>query len=185
MQTQTVPESVRRAVTGDVCAFEELYEAHRTRMFRYFYQHTSDQADSEELTQSFFVKLWRALPQFEDRGVPFVAWLYRMARNHLVDHYRSMRRRAAFSEPLETADGRRDERATIDLQRCEDSLVLTHALDALRPKQREIVVLRFYAQLNTTEIATVMGMTEGAVRVQQTRALQAMRRELDREGVTR
>lgn len=185
MQTQTVPESVRRAAEGDVCAFEELYETHRVRMFRYFYQHTSDQADSEELTQSFFIKLWRALPQFQNRGVPFVAWMYRIARNHLVDHYRSAQRRGAFSEPLEHAEGRGDDGATTDLQRCEDSLVLADALATLRPKQREIVTLRFYAQLDTAEIAGVMGMTEGAVRVQQMRALQAMRRELEREGVPR
>ena len=181
----TMSEVIRQAALGNACAFETLYDAYRSRLFHYFFHDTSDQASAEELTQSFFVKLWRVLPRYQDRGLPFTAWLYRLAHNHLMDHFRSQRRCLSFNEPLDTALGRCDEHADRELQRSEDGFLLRRALATLRPKQREVVVMRFFQQLSTCEIAAALGMTEGAVRVQQMRALQALRRELDGQGVNR
>src|SRR5512135_2066488 len=81
-------ELIKRAQRGDPLAFGELYECHASAIFRFLCAHLNSRMDAEDLTGEVFLKAWLSLPRYNERGVPFLAFLFRIARNILVDHYR-------------------------------------------------------------------------------------------------
>src|SRR5512139_2760089 len=85
-------ELIRKAQQGDPHAFGDLYEFHAPVVFRYLFVHLNSQMDAEDLTAEVFLKAWQSLPKYTERGVPFLAFLFRIARNALVDHYRQNNR---------------------------------------------------------------------------------------------
>src|SRR4030066_1482928 len=83
---------IKRAQRGDQHAFGDLYEIHAPAIYRYLLAHLDNSMDAEDLTCEVFLKAWQSLPKYVDRGVPFLAFLFRIARNALVDHYRQNHR---------------------------------------------------------------------------------------------
>src|SRR4030066_1083908 len=81
-------ELIKKAQHGDTHAFGELYELHAPVVFRYLYAHLTSQMDAEDLTGEVFLKAWQSLPKYVERGIPFLAFLFRIAKNALIDHYR-------------------------------------------------------------------------------------------------
>jgi len=132
--------------------------------------------DAEDLAQLVFVKALEALPRYELRGVPFGGWLFRLARNVVIDHVRTRREHVTLDVIGEksTDDQGPDELAVLRQEM--DSIA--HALRRLTPEQREAVELRFFAGLSAKEAAEAMGRQEGTVRGLQFRAIAALRREL-------
>jgi RNA polymerase sigma-70 factor, ECF subfamily len=165
-----------QAQKGEVDAFGKLYQRHASRIFRFLAAHLDAPQDAEDLTADVFFRAWRALPSYHDRGVPFPAFLLRIARNALVDHYR--RSAVLNSQPLddvaESHPEARTEPAEIILTRMEHQH-LRHVLDQLRPDYRTVLVLRFLSELSPEETSLVMRRSVGAVRVLQYRALAALR----------
>src|SRR4051812_24008500 len=82
---------VSRATRRDAAAFGLLYESHLDRVYRYVYYRVGSTAEAEDLTEQVFLKAWEAIGRYEARGVPFIAWLYRLAHNLVIDHYRAKR----------------------------------------------------------------------------------------------
>jgi RNA polymerase sigma-70 factor, ECF subfamily len=174
----TVDGLVGRAAAGDAAAFAALYDTYSPRVRR-FLRHQAGDADlAEELLQRTFVKMIEALPRYDQRGMPFGAWVFRIARNALIDHWRTAHpavsldvavdRPAEGGDPAAAAE-REDERAQ-----------LLVALEALPVEQREVLVWRFFAELSPAETAILMGRSNGAVRVLQHRALASLRSEFAR-----
>ena len=175
------------AAAGDSAAFTAIYDAYSPRVRR-FLRHQLGNADlAEELLQRTFVKMIEALPRYESRGLPFGAWVFRIARNSVIDH----RRTAHPAVPLDAAAGRQSDVGdpVSTAERGQDRDVLRAALDALPPDQRQVLVWRFFAELSPAETAALMGRSNGAVRVLQHRALVRLREILEpadlpsREGV--
>jgi RNA polymerase sigma-70 factor (ECF subfamily) len=166
---------VRRAVRGDKGAFGEIYEFYAPRLYRFFAAHTADRMDAEDLTEDVFIKLWKALPGYRQRGVPFGGYIFRIARNALTDHYRNSNHRAntlpidGARHPAEDADPALS--VDLDLERQE----FRQIMQALRPDYHLVLSLRFISGLSPDETAVVMGRSPGAVRVLQHRALAALR----------
>jgi RNA polymerase sigma-70 factor (ECF subfamily) len=167
------------AQDGEAEAFGELYERHAQAVFRYLYAHLNDRLDAEDLTEEVFLRVWRTLSAYTEQGVPFLAYLFRIAHNALIDFYR----RSARSGPqmsLETnplTDFRPDpgDQAMFNLEHQE----VRRTLEQLREDYRTVLILRFLSDLSPGETAHVMERTEGAVRILQHRALAALRNLLE------
>lgn len=169
---------VDRARGGDAEAFGQLYDRFQPEIVHYLAHRTGDGEVAQDLAQQVFVKAWQAIPRYEHRGTPFRAWLYRMAHNQMVDHFRARR-------------------PTVDLEHVElsedpeaESIVITQelhahlrvALERLSEDHRQVLVLRFLMEKSAREIGEIMGRKEVTVRGLQMRALQALRREIESMG---
>jgi RNA polymerase sigma-70 factor (ECF subfamily) len=172
---------VERAGRRDQAAFAELYDLFLGPIYRYVYYRLGNRSDAEDISEQVFLQAWVAIDRFRWQGKPFVAWLYTLAHNLLVD----WRRR---SHPAQSID---NEEFPIDLRSATAERSLTQSLDAdllapairrLTPEQQQVITLKFVAGLGTSEVATVMNKREGTIRALQLRALQSLRRDLERQG---
>jgi len=171
-----VPETdlVARAQAGNNAAFGSLYERYMDQIYRYVYYRVSDRDEAQDLTETIFVKAWEALPRFRSRGATFRAWLYRIARNAVIDRHRTRK----VVVPLEHAQDWLDIEASSPeaaAETAEEWATLSLALSQLKPRLREVILHRFVNGLSHAETARVMGLRKGHVRVLQHRALNQMR----------
>ncbi len=167
---------VAASQAGDPEAFGSLFDVYYGPVYRYVAARVGRPSDAEDLAQLCFVKALEALPRYEARGVPFGGWLFKLARNVVIDHIRTRRETTTLDVVVErptSAEGP-DELA---LRRQEMESV-AHALRRLTPDQREAIELRFFAGLSAKEAAEAMGRQEGTVRGLQFRAIAALRRDL-------
>jgi len=173
---EAVERLVAAAKAGDPEAFGSLFDVYYGPVYRYVANRVGRPSDAEDLAQLVFVKVLEALPRYEQRGVPFGGWLFRLARNVVIDHVRTRREHVTLDVIVEksTDDQGPDELAVLRQEM--DSIA--HALRRLTPEQREAVELRFFAGLSAKEAAEAMGRQEGTVRGLQFRAIAALRREL-------
>jgi RNA polymerase sigma-70 factor (ECF subfamily) len=178
-ETKTLVQSlVERAQAGDGGAFGELYEQFAPEIFRYLLRHLNGRRESaEDLTEEVFVKVLERLGSYQFRGLPFSAWLYRIARNHMIDHLRSRPRQVISS--LDQAPEIPEKKAEQTMDRSLDRHELTYALDRLTSDQRHVVTLRFLDGFTTAETAEIMGKTEDAVKKLQARGLVQLRRIIE------
>jgi RNA polymerase sigma-70 factor, ECF subfamily len=163
--------AVARAKEGDSDALRFLYVIYAHNIYGYVRSIVQDEHEAEDVTQHVFAKLMTAIAKYDDRGVPFFAWLLRMARNLAIDHLRA--NRLTPSENVldpNTSSG-------IDLDRAE---TVRSALATLPDEQREVVLLRHVAGLTPGEIADRMGRTEGSIHGLHHRGRRALQRELER-----
>jgi len=168
---------ILQAREGSREAFGLLYERHRATIARYVAARIHDTADAEDLTEAIFESAWRAMGRYREQDVPFLAWLYRLAHNRVVDHYRALR--PTITLIPEVHESIEDTSAPLDLNI--DSADLLKALHALTDDQREVIVLRFVQGMSGREVAQAMDKREDAIRALQFRALATLRRILTGE----
>jgi RNA polymerase sigma-70 factor, ECF subfamily len=171
MSKKTLPSD---AMLESEDEFAEMYQSYQQPIYRFLFWRTRDEATSDDLTSSVFEKAWRARASFHGGSVQ--AWLYRIARNTLTDHWR---RKQAL--PLENAEQLANEdTVSVAEQLDTDQAVaeLRVALRQLPSDMRRLVELRFIEGLSAKQVGERLGMTEGNVRVVQYRALKRMRKLL-------
>src|SRR4051812_31481311 len=167
---------VQQAKNGDASAFGQLFDHYHEPIYRYVASRVHRPTDAEDLTQAVFVKALEALPRYEAGGIPFGGWLFRLARNAVIDFVRTRHEHAEL-------DAVREQFADEPLP---DEIIVTRhdidavgvALAALTSEQRDAIALRFFAGLSAREAADAMGKQEGTVRGLQFRAIAALRRQL-------
>lgn len=167
---------VTEAQQGDSWAFGMIFDHYHEPIYRFIASRVHRPTDAEDLTQLVFVKALEALPRYESRGIPFGGWLFRLARNAVIDHVRTRHDHAELDAIIEWAHGDAgpDEIAVV-----RQELDAVHAaLASLTDEQREAIALRFFAGLSAREAAEAMGKQEGTVRGLQFRAIAALRRQL-------
>ncbi len=174
---------LEQAQKGQVAAFGELYERHAETVYRYLQAHLSNRLDAEDLTEDVFLRSWRSLPLYKQQGIPFPAYLLRIARNALTDHYRRSARRGPHTsldhdETLPDPHTEPSDAVHARIERQE----LVRLMEGLNEDYRTVLVLRFFSELSPEETAQVMGRSAGAVRVLQHRALAALRQLLKEKG---
>ena len=166
---------IQMAKGGDAEAFGVLYERHSQRVFRFLYAHVDNRQDAEDLMEEVFMRVWNTISGYHEKGVPFLAFLFRIARNGLIDHYRRSKpaRQVASFEDLSLRDRESEpgERLAATLE-CQE---VHQVLAKLREDYRTVLVLRLLSELSPEETAQVMQRSTGAVRILQHRALLAMR----------
>ncbi len=172
-------ELVVLAQAGEVDAFGALYDRYLELIYRYIRTRVTIEADAEDLTETVFLKAFESVDRYEDRGWPFSAYLYQIARNVIVDHYRQRREeRVQELVEVEHPDPLPDERI-VQKEHAQD---LHAAMKTLPPDYQEVIRLRVMMELTTTEVAQWMDRSEGAVRVLLHRALRSLRQELELDG---
>ena len=169
---------VDRAVHRDQSAFAELYDLFLDSMYRYAYYRVGNRADAEDLSEQVFLQAWAAIDRFRWQSKPFVAWLYTLAHNLVVDWRRRSRPTQSLNDDHHPIDlpSSAAERA---LNQSLDADVLAPAIGRLTPEQRQVITLKFVVGLDTAEVAAVMDKREGTIRALQLRALRSLRRDLE------
>jgi len=171
---------IARAQRGDTDAVGALYDLHHESIFRYVSLRVGDWRLAEDLTGDVFMRMIASLPAYRSVGLPFRAWLYRIAHNLLVDHFRKQHLHVVV--PLDAAEETRDDSdPTSEVDHRLNAARLRHALSQLDPNQREVVVLRFVSGLSLQETALATGRSEAAIKSLQHRGLAALRRDLQPE----
>jgi RNA polymerase sigma-70 factor, ECF subfamily len=172
----TLDRLVAEAQQGDPEAFGRIFDAYAGPIHRFIASRVNRPSDAEDLTQLVFVKALEALPRYEARGIPFGGWLFRLARNAIIDQVRTRRDHLSLVAAVtrETEDAGPEAMAFLQ----EEIDRVAQALTELTDDQREVIELRFFAGLSVSETAEVMGRQDGTVRGLQFRALGALRRSL-------
>ena len=177
MPDVTDVELVARAQGGEVDAAGSLYDRHRESVFRYLWLRLGDQQLAEDLSGDVFTRMLDALPRYQALGIPFRAWLYRIAHNLLIDHFRKTSQRASVPlDVLEDRDDGNDPTLVVEGNLLTEQLM--RALSHLDHNQREVVTLRFLMGLSLQEVAQAMDKSEAAVKSLQHRGLTLLRRAL-------
>jgi RNA polymerase sigma-70 factor (ECF subfamily) len=170
---------VERAIRRDRAAFGALYDRHVVRVYRHVYYMVGNAAEAEDLTAQAFLQAWEAIERYQIRGAPFVSWLMRIAHNLGVSHLRSRKPSSELPEGL--VDHGRDGNPEEVLQRELESERVRAAILRLRDEHRQVIILRFVQDLDYREVAQIVGKSVPAVRVIQHRALNALRKQMERD----
>ena len=165
-----VARAVDRAKDGDRDALGELYLTYAGNVYGYVCSIVRDEHEAEDVTQQVFTKLMTTLGSYEQRKVPFAAWILRVAHNAAIDHVRVRRRLA--SEELHVVGDREAESGT------DDRTALRAAMDTLPEEQRRVVFMRHVVGLSPGEIARSLGKSENAVHGLHHRGRRALRAQL-------
>lgn len=169
-RTRIIAQAVARAKEGDREAVRFLYMQYADNIYGYVRSIVRDDYEAEDVTQHVFAKLMTVIVKYDQRAVPFFAWLVRLAHNAAIDHLRQ--RRATPAEEIFGADERTDDDAL------DRSFSVHEALAALPDEQRTVVVLRHVVGLSPGEIATCMGRTESSIHGLHHRGRRALQVEL-------
>ncbi|MBI3943836.1 MAG: sigma-70 family RNA polymerase sigma factor [Chloroflexi bacterium] len=172
-------ELIRRAKAYEADAFTEIYDRYYQSIFTYIYYRVDDTLVAEDLAADVFVKALDAIHSFTFRGVPFSAWLYRIAGNLVIDHFR---RRPNAVVGLDESFVARGDGLHEDVERRLTREELRLALKNLTEEQQQVVVLKFVDGLSNAEVAEVMGKSEGAIKALQHRAVVALGRIMGANG---
>ncbi|MBC8505448.1 MAG: sigma-70 family RNA polymerase sigma factor [Anaerolineales bacterium] len=171
-------EVVAQASGGDREAFGELYDRYVKRIYNYIYFRTNNPFDAEDLTERVFFRAIRHIENYENRGLPISAWLYRIAHNLVANWYRDNSRRQEI--PLDTFDftlrykGEHPEVAVLKTEEKDD---LLRVIRQLPEDRQQLLILKFAESMTNAEIGQIMDRTEGAIKSLYHRTLMSLREE--------
>lgn len=176
---QITSEILEKAMAGDPSAFGVLYDTYQPRIYRFVYLKVSHREEAEDLTHQVFLSAWEHIESFRNEGLPISGWLYKIARNRVIDYYRTKKQSVALDDityeheselslptPIETFD------TQLTLQE------VRSALRALHPDQQDVIIMRFVEGLSPKETAMALNKKTGTVRVLQHRAIAQLKKIL-------
>jgi RNA polymerase sigma-70 factor (ECF subfamily) len=170
-------ETIQRAREGDQQALANIYDMYLPRIYRYVYLRVGDVTEAEDLTEDIFLRMLSGIADYKQGGVPFSAWLFRIAHNHLVSHYRKNGVRGPKTTIDENVVDSRPDPATIVETRLTYGEV-AKAVEELPEAQREVISLRFAVGLSIAETAKALGKRQGNVKALQHKAVAKLQRML-------
>lgn len=170
---------VRRAQEFDEGAIEALYQTYYPKVYNYAFLQMGDVLAAEDLASDVMLKMIESIGKYRFRGLPFGAWVFRIARNRLIDLHRRRRRRGEvdLSETLSSALANPQALAERAIERGQIQIALKHLTD----EQRQVIVLKFIQGFDNRSVGKIMDRSEGAVKSLQHRALGSLRRLLYQE----
>jgi len=166
---------VRRAQHRDQEAFAQLYEEHFDKIYRYVTLKIGNATEAEDMTQQVFLNALQSISSFKWKGIPFSAWLFRIAHNQVVDYFRSKKRTTV---PLDESLASNNNNPQLVVEQKLDIEQLLLATKQLTDAQREVISLRFAGELSIAQVAKAMGKRQGAVKALQHSAIVALRKTL-------
>ena len=168
---------VERGKQGNREALEELYLIHFDRIYSYLHMSVGNRHDAEDLTTQVFVKMLESIGKFRWRSAPFSAWLFRIAHNLAMDHFRANKRWQPEEEVPEPdpGDGSAAEEEALEAIGRQSMLEL---IEKLSHEQQQVLTLKFVFNFSNAEAATILDKTEGAIKSLQHRALASLQRQL-------
>ncbi len=168
------------AIRGEASAFGLLYDKYQPNIFRFIFLKVSRREEAEDLTHQVFLNAWQNIEAFEDQGLPLSSWLYKIARNKVIDYYRTKKSITSIENVSEdyfetSRDGGMETIGNkIEVEE------IYRALKKLSPEYQEIIIMRFVEELSPREIAKITGKKNGAIRVLQFRALRRLKKILEK-----
>jgi RNA polymerase sigma-70 factor (ECF subfamily) len=171
--------TLNRAIQGDHEAFGRLYEQYVERIFNYVFYRTGNQHDAEDLTARVFFRAMRRIPQYQERGLPVSAWLYRIAHNLVANWHRDRGRRPEISLDEGFASIPHSEHPEATLLQLEEQDYLLSIIRDLPSERQQLIILKFVEHMSNAEIGQIMGRTEGAVKSLYHRTLLSLRIEME------
>ena len=168
---------VERAQQDDREALEELYLLHFDRIYSYLHMSVGNRHDAEDLTTQTFTKMLESIKRFRWQSAPFSAWLFRIAHNLAMDHFRANRRwqpEEEVPEPHGSEERSAEDEALHSIGRQS----MLELIDTLSPEQQQVLTLKFVFNFGNAEVASILGKTEGAVKSLQHRALASLQKKL-------
>ena len=177
--TQAVRRLVERAQAGDRQALEELYLLHFDRIYSYLHISVGNRHDAEDLTTQTFMRMLESIGRFRFQSAPFSAWLFRIAHNLAMDHFRASRRWQPEEEVPEPSGETEPSAEAAALQSIGRQSML-ELIEDLSQEQKQVLTLKFVFNLPNAEVATVLGKTEGAIKSLQHRALVSLQKQLEK-----
>ncbi len=171
---------VRQAIEGNEEAFARLYGEHFNKIYRYVYFKVGNRTEAEDLTQEVFLKALGAIRSYKWRQLPFSSWLFRIAHNEVIDYFRK-RERVKLTELNDRTINVEDDPMSI-AERSLEKKQLMAAIQKLSPARREVICLRFIAELSIAEVAKTLGKSEGTVKALKFSGTAALRKILTETG---
>ena len=171
---------LKHAIRGDRDAFGVLYERYINRIYSYVYYRTGNIHEAEDLTERVFMRAMRHIGNYTDRGLPFSAWLYRIAHNLVANWYRDNSRRREVSLDERLLISGFVEHPESNLIRIEERELLMYLIRRLSADRQQLIILKFVDQMTNAEIGKIMGRTEGAIKSLYHRTLLALRDDIHR-----
>jgi RNA polymerase sigma-70 factor (ECF subfamily) len=185
LQQGASPEELRRLVDraqqGDREALEELYLIHFDRIYSYLHMSVGNRHDAEDLTTQVFLKMLESIGRFRWRSAPFSAWLFRIAHNLAMDHFRATKRwqpEETVPEPEPPTESAAEEEALESIGRQS----MLELIQNLSHEQQQVLTLKFVFNFSNADAATILDKTEGAVKSLQHRALASLQRQMSQSG---
>ncbi|HEV8461117.1 MAG TPA: sigma-70 family RNA polymerase sigma factor [Gaiellaceae bacterium] len=177
-ETQRVRGLVDRAQHGDREALEELYLIHFDRIYSYLHVSVGNRHDAEDLTTQTFLRMLEAIGKFRWQSAPFSAWLFRIAHNLAMDHFRANKR---WQPEEDVPEPEPDESTSAEAGALESigRRSMLELIEDLSPEQQQVLTLKFVFNFSNGEVATILGKTEGAIKSLQHRALASLQKQLD------
>jgi RNA polymerase sigma-70 factor, ECF subfamily len=178
--TDDVRKLVDRAQKGDRAALEELYLIHFDRIYSYLHVSVGNKHDAEDLTTQTFLKMLESIGRFRWQSAPFSAWLFRIAHNLAMDHFRSRRRwqpEAEVPEPLDSEEPSAELEAMQSIGR--ESM--RELIEKLSPEQQQVLTLKFVFNFPNGDVAKILDKTEGAIKSLQHRALASLQKQIQQQ----
>jgi RNA polymerase sigma-70 factor (ECF subfamily) len=149
---------------NDPEAFGKLYELYVEKIYSYVYYRIGNHHDAEDLTAKVFHRALNHIPNYNHRGVPFAAWLYRIAHNLVANWHRDQERRKVVALDQVTLSGNRQEMPHQAAERANEWELLLAAIQQLPPERQQLLTLKFVERMSNAEIGRVMGRSEGAIK---------------------
>ena len=163
-----------RAVQGDSSAFGALYDHYQPKIYRFVLIKVSHREEAEDITHQVFINAWASIASYKNLGFPFSSWLYRIARNQVIDFYRTKKNDASLDEINpdtlpDIAESTGGAELRFEMQR------VMGAIQKMKQEYQDVIMMRFVEELNVKETAHAIHKTEGAVKVLQHRALKQLK----------
>jgi RNA polymerase sigma-70 factor (ECF subfamily) len=173
-------ELIEKAQNGDSASFGRLYDHYIKQIYRFIAVKVGTRQEAEDLAHEVFMSAWQKLPNFKSQGFPFSSWLYKIARNRVIDHYRTKKPNVSIDEDVTLSESLfiTDDTAGEELDLNLSLSRIKEAMLELTPEQREVVTMRFVEDLSPQEIAQVLDKREGTVRIIQHRAITKLKKIL-------
>ena len=176
-ETQRVRVLVDRAQKGDREALEELYLIHFDRIYSYLHMSVGNRHDAEDLTTQTFLKMLESINKFRWRSAPFSAWLFRIAHNLAMDHFRASRRWQPEEDVPEPA-GEEEPSAEAQAFQSIGRQSMLELIEDLSQEQQQVLTLKFVFNFPNADVAKILDKTEGAIKSLQHRALASLQKQI-------
>ena len=170
-----------RSIGGEAEAFGQLYDHYMPMIYRFILLKVAQREEAEDLTHQVFLKAWTSIgSKYSEKGLPFSSWLYRIARNVVIDKYRRTKPTVDLDEDLIEITSHLDLEQKIDIKN--DVRKIFDAINKLKAVEKDTVIMRFVEDLSIKEVSESLGKSEGAVKLIQHRAIEKIRKLMENDG---
>ena len=184
--TNDIPddEVLKDAISGDQEAFSILYNRYVEKIYNYIYYRTGSTLDAEDLTAKVFFRALGHIQNYKYRGVPFSAWLYRIAHNLVANWHRdnSRRKEVSIEDHLNYQEGSEHPESLLVIS--QENEWIMKAIKQLPPERQQLVILKFVERMSNAEIAMILGRSEGAIKSLYHRTLISLRKKTEKINKT-